>query len=87
MNREKVVEHKRMGPSWLATRQQALASGGNVAVPIKAAHGERSTPPDVVAAIGNGDIEEGHKICAELVKKSRQQDIKTLKSLPGPSEG
>lgn len=64
------------------------ASGGRAedgnAVPIVAAGGEYVVSPDEVEAIGNGSIDDGHKILDAFVKKMRKKTIRTLQSLPGP---
>jgi hypothetical protein len=58
------------------------SSGG--AVPIMAAGGEYVIPPEAVAKIGGGDLEHGHNILDKFVLSTRNDTIKTLKSLPGP---
>lgn len=61
------------------------ASGGEVAtVPIVAAGGEFVIPPEDVVHIGGGDLDHGHQILDEFVKRYRAKTIKTLKALPGP---
>lgn len=61
------------------------AEGGGVGtVPIVAAGGEYVVTPENVVRIGNGDLDYGHKILDEFVKKFRAKTIKTLKGLPGP---
>lgn len=61
------------------------AEGGEVdTVPIVAAGGEYVIPPEDVVNIGDGDLDHGHKILDEFVKRYRAKTIKTLKALPGP---
>jgi hypothetical protein len=62
------------------------ARGGKVGspVPIMAAGGEIIVPPEVVSAVGDGDIKRGHQILDHMVRALRKEHIKKLKSLPGP---
>lgn len=60
------------------------AEGGVATVPIVAAGGEHVISPEEVVAIGGGDLETGHRVLDEFVKRLRKETIKTLKSLPGP---
>lgn len=62
-----------------------FAQGGDV--PILAAGGEYMVNPDVVARLGGGDLDQGHRVLEALVKQVRAGAIKRLKSLPGPSKG
>jgi hypothetical protein len=63
------------------------AEGGEVGtVPIVAAGGEYVIPPEDVMHVGGGDLDHGHKILDEFVKKFRAKTIKTLKKLPGPKK-
>lgn len=64
------------------------AQGGpsSSAVPIKISHGERVSPPDIVAAFGGGDMDHGNRVMDHLVKHFRAEDIKTLSNLPPPSK-
>lgn len=65
---------------------QARAMGGQTGakVPIIAAGGEYVIPPEVVAAIGGGNMEAGHTGLDGFVTGMRANLIKTLKKLPGP---
>ena len=54
--------------------------------PIVAAGGEYVLSPDEVRMAGEGDLEIGHKVLDEFVKRYRAQTIKTLKNLPGPKK-
>ncbi len=63
------------------------AAGGEAdAVPIVAAGGEYVIPPEDVAHLGGGSMEDGHKILDAFVKKMRKKTIRTLQSLPGPKK-
>jgi len=55
-------------------------------VPIVAAGGEYVISPEDVAALGNGSLDDGHKILDQFVKKQREKTVKTLKTLPGPKK-
>jgi len=68
---------------------QARASGGRgneAQVPIVAAGGEYVIPPEVVTAIGNGDMNLGHTELDTFVKTMRKKLIDTLRKLPGPKK-
>jgi hypothetical protein len=67
---------------------QAKAAGGatGAKVPIVAAGGEYVIPPEVVTAIGGGNIEAGHGGLDDFVKGMRAKLIKTLRKLPGPKK-
>ena len=68
---------------------QARARGGRGnenQVPIVAAGGEYVIPPEVVTAIGNGDINLGHTELDSFVTTMRKKLIDTLKKLPGPKK-
>jgi len=63
------------------------SEGGEAdAVPIVAAGGEYVISPQEVEQIGNGSIDDGHKILDAFVKKMRKKTIRTLQSLPGPKK-
>lgn len=63
------------------------AEGGDVPpVPIIAAGGEYVLSPAQVRAVGDGDMELGHRVLDRFVKEMRSQTIKTLKKLPGPKK-
>lgn len=63
------------------------AEGGEVdSVPIVAAGGEYVLSPDEVRMAGEGDLELGHKVLDQFVKRYRAETIKTLKNLPGPKK-
>lgn len=61
------------------------ADGGATSeVPIVAAGGEYVLHPQDVVRIGDGSLDDGHKILDEFVKQMRAKTIKTLRKLPGP---
>lgn len=65
----------------------ARAAGGSVEpVSIMAAGGEFVIPPEVVTAIGGGDIKKGHEALDHWVVSNRRNHIKTLRKLPGPAK-
>lgn len=56
-------------------------------VPIIAAGGEYVLSPDEVRqGAGAGDLERGHRVLDEFVKRVRAETVKTLKNLPGPRQ-
>lgn len=57
-----------------------------VPVPINAAGGEFVIPPEVVKAIGGGDIDRGHVILDKWVVENRKKHRQTLAKLPGPAK-
>lgn len=63
------------------------AAGGataRAAVPIVAAGGELVYSPEEVMLIGNGSLDDGHKILDHFVTQMRAATVKTLSKLPGP---
>ena len=63
------------------------ASGGQTgSVPIVAAGGEHVIGPEDVARIGEGSMDDGHRILDEFVKQMRAKIVKTMKALPGPAK-
>jgi hypothetical protein len=62
------------------------AEGGAATVPIVAAGGEHVVSPEEVLGIGNGNLELGHRVLDEFVKRMRRETVKTLQSLPGPKK-
>ena len=61
------------------------ASGGSTqSVPIVAAGGEYVLAPHEVKYAGGGDLDAGHRVLDDFVKRYRSQTIKTLSKLPGP---
>ena len=67
---------------------EARAAGGAIPdVPILISHGEFVVSPEQVARVGNGSMEHGHRVLDAFVKKMRAENIKHLRSLPGPAQG
>ena len=63
------------------------AEGGETeSVPIIAAGGEYVLSPKEVMQAGGGDLETGHRVLDEFVKRMRSETVKTLKNLPGPKK-
>lgn len=63
------------------------AGGGSASgVPIVAAGGEYVLHPDQVRDAGGGDLDTGHRVLDEFVKRMRAELVKTLKNLPGPKK-
>jgi len=60
--------------------------GAASGVPIVAAGGEYVVHPDAVREVGGGDLDMGHKVLDEFVKRVRKENIKTLQKLPGPAK-
>lgn len=60
------------------------AEGGQTTVPIIAAGGEYVISPEQVMHVGKGDLDLGHRVLDEFVKRMRAETVKTLKALPGP---
>lgn len=60
--------------------------GNGNPVPINAAGGEVAIPPEVVLAIGGGDIKRGHEMLDQWVLLNRKKHIRTLSKLPGPAK-
>jgi hypothetical protein len=63
------------------------ARGGSTGtVPIVAAGGEYVLSPKQVMEAGGGDLDAGHRVLDDFVKRMRSKTIKTLKALPGPKK-
>lgn len=65
------------------------AAGGEIdddgdSVPIIAAGGEMVLSPQQVTQAGGGDMDLGHRVLDEFVKRMRADTIKTMQNLPGP---
>lgn len=74
-----------------APKAKTFADGGaaetlSQPVEINAAGGEYVIPPDLVEAIGDGDVDYGHKILDNWILSMRKDHIRTLKSLPPPAK-
>ena len=68
----------------LSKRAGKARGGESSGVPIVAAGGEWVIPPRHVEQVGGGDIDMGHKVLDEFVKRVRKELIGTLQKLPGP---
>jgi hypothetical protein len=63
------------------------ARGGSTqSVPIVAAGGEYVLAPHEVRYAGGGDLDAGHRVLDDFVKRYRARTIKTLSKLPGPKK-
>jgi hypothetical protein len=62
------------------------AGGSTDTVPIVAAGGEYVISPEDVTALGDGNLDDGHKILDKFVEKQRAKTVNTLKKLPGPKK-
>jgi hypothetical protein len=66
------------------------ASGGQAEsgapVPIVAAGGEYVLSPKQVASVGEGDMDQGHRILDHFVKRYRAKTINVLKNLAPPKK-
>lgn len=67
------------------TSQPQAADASGSPVDIKISDGEFVIPPSVVARIGKGDMEAGHRALDLFVKKVRAEHIKKLAALPPPA--
>lgn len=68
----------------LARRTGKAHGGEATGVPIVAAGGEWVVPPHHVRAVGNGDMDAGHRVLDAFVKRVRKELIADLQKLPGP---
>jgi hypothetical protein len=66
--------------------QNKAHGGATGAVPIVAAGGEYVLTPDEVRMAGGGDLDAGHRVLDDFVKRMRAKTIKTLQKLPGPKK-
>ena len=68
--------------------QQGFADGGATegTTPIVTAGGEFICSPEMVAAIGGGDMDKGHKILDNMVLQVRKQTVKQIQDLPKPKK-
>ncbi len=64
--------------------QRAHGGSTDHGVPIVAAGGEYVLSPDQVRWAGDGDLDRGHRVLDEFVKRMRAKTVSTLKKLPGP---
>ena len=58
-------------------------SGG---VPVVLAGGEMVLSPEEVRRVGDGDLDLGHRVLDEFVKRVRAKTVTTLRKLPGPAK-
>jgi hypothetical protein len=74
----------------LASGGYAYSEGGareyhdHTPVPVALSDGEFAVHPLVVRNIGNGSVENGHKILDALVMHTRKKEIEKMKRLPEP---
>jgi len=83
---QKGGEYGQSSTPYNAQLPQKAGGGASNSVPIVAAGGEYVIHPRDVLRIGNGDLEEGHRILDAFVKRMRKKTIKTLQKLPGPKK-
>jgi hypothetical protein len=83
---QKGGEYGQSSTPYNAQLPHKAGGGTSEGVPIVAAGGEYVIHPQDVIRIGNGDLEEGHRILDAFVKKMRKKTIKTLQKLPGPKK-
>ena len=69
-----------------ATAPHKAEGGETDTVPIVAAGGEYVIHPKDVVKIGNGSLDDGHKILDHFVLQMRKKTVQTLKNLPGPKK-
>lgn len=72
------------GSKYEVSGKPKRARGGGV--DIMAAGGEYVITPEVVANIGGGDLERGHRMLDKWMIDQRKHHIKTLQNLPGPAK-
>lgn len=65
---------------------EGTVRGGDEGVDIMAAGGEFVIPPEVVAAVGGGNLDHGHQILDEWVMRMRKEHKKKLATLPPPAK-
>jgi hypothetical protein len=72
----------------MAVRGKGRADGGSVGAPVDivTAGGEFVIPPEIVASVGGGDVDHGHKILDAWVMQMRKDHIKTLRKLAPPAK-
>lgn len=66
------------------SKMRFAAGGETKTAPIVAAGGEFVVHPETVAHLGNGDLDLGHSILNSFYEQVRENNIKTLRKLPGP---
>lgn len=70
----------------LTDRGGARGEGVGSPTDVITAGGEYVIPPHVVAAIGGGDLKQGHKILDAWVMHLKDEHVKTLKKLAPPAK-
>ena len=73
----------------LAARGADIDEGAPVTdggVEIIAAGGEGVIHPEIISALGGGDVKRGHRLLDDIVLSVRKQTAKRLSSLPGPKQ-
>lgn len=75
------------GPYGMALPRRRRAEGGAVEqeIPVMLSDGEYVIGPEIVATLGNGDVDIGHDIIDAWIMQERQNAINTLASLPPPA--
>lgn len=81
---EKLPLHPGVKAALEKLRARKAHGGATSGVPIVAAGGEWVIPPHHVERVGGGDIDRGHRVLDEFVKRVRKELIGTLQKLPGP---
>jgi len=74
------------GPYGAEMPHRAFGGETDGGVPIVAAGGEYVLSPSQVTEAGDGDMDRGHLVLDEWVKRMRKKTIKTLQNLPGPKK-
>lgn len=62
------------------------AGGATSKVPVVVAGGEYTLSPYQIRMAGGGDLDTGHRVLDEFIKRSRKELIDTLRKLPGPKK-
>lgn len=70
----------------LGVRKKAEGGAIGEPVPVVTAGGEYVIDPEVVTAIGDGDIDRGHQVLDQWIMTMRKDHIKTLRSLSPPAK-
>lgn len=89
---EKALSDLPLHPGVRAALEKLVQRGGKAhggaasGVPIVAAGGEHVLSPEQVRAVGNGDVDMGHRVLDAFVKRVRKDLIHTLQRLPGPKK-
>jgi 8-oxo-dGTP pyrophosphatase MutT (NUDIX family) len=65
-------------------RARKAHGGSSGGVPIVAAGGEHVLTPNEVRYAGGGDLDTGHRVLDQFVRRVRKELIATLQKLPGP---